>query len=168
MSRPHVSWPLVLMWLIVIVPIQSTVLPYAAIENVAPDLLLMLLLFVSLSLRKPDVLFAAWLIGIVRGFYSQDSVGLYAIAYVLTCVVIGRLRAEMFTRHPLTRMTLTATTTLALGIVALALTHLVYRHVPPRALIRQVAIGTVYTTLLSQPVFWVFDSSRRFTHWLAG
>lgn len=167
MSRQRVSWPLVLLWLIVIVPIQSTALPYVAFENAGPDLLLLLLLFVSLSLKKPDVLFAAWLIGAARGVYSQAPVGLHAIAYVLTCAVICRLRTEIFTGHLLTRMTVTATATVVLGVLALILTHLAYRHVSPRVLIRQVAICTIYTTLVSPLVFWAFESSRRLTNWRA-
>ena len=167
MSHPRVSWPLVLLWLIVLVPLQSTALPYLAIEKVRPDLLLLLLLFVSLSVKKPDVLFAAWLIGTVRGMYSQDPVGLHALAYVLTSAVICRIRSEVFTGHVLTRMTIAAAATVALGVLVLVLTGLTYRHVSPRVLIRQIAICTVYTTLLSPLAFWAFEASRRLANWRA-
>ena len=99
--------------------------------------------------------------------YSQDPIGLHAIAYVLTCAVICRLRTEIFTGHLLTRMTVAAATTVTLGVLAMALTCLAYRQVSPRPLLRQVAFCTIYTTLVSPLAFWAFDSSRRLTNWQA-
>ena len=146
-----------MVWLIVLLPVQSSVLPHVAIENAAPDLLLLLLVFVCLYVKRPDVFFAAWLIGLMRDVYSQQPLGMHAAIYLMLCLAICRLRREIFSAHALTRMVLTALTSIALGALGLVLTLALYPHASLSVMLRQVALATVCTTAICPAAYWVFD-----------
>lgn len=154
------SWTLIVVWLIVLLPVQSSLLPHIAIEHAVPDLLLIFVLYVCLYTKKPDVFWAAWLIGLMRDMYSEQPLGLHAASYVLFCLAMCRLRREIFIGHALTRMVLTALTSIALGALGLVLTLALHPHVCCSVMVRHVALAAVYTTLVCPAAYWVFDLVR--------
>ena len=162
------SWIPLLLCLVVLLPVQSSALPHVAIEEAAPDVLLLLLLFVTLYVKKPDVYFAAWLIGLARDAFSQTPLGFHAVAYVLVGVVVCRLRGEIFDDHAITRMLLAAAASAAVGAAALAAMVTTYPQVSVSTALRQLALSTVYTTAVCPVVLAVFDLARKLARWQAG
>ena len=165
-SRTAMSWAYLLGWLVILLPVQSSALQHIAVENATPDLLLLLLLFVSLYARRPDVFLAAWLIGLLKDVYSQNPCGLHAFAYLLVSLFVYRLRGEVFKEHVITRVFLTAVVSAALGAGALGLMAVVYPQVSWAAVLRQLTLSTIYTTLACPVVYLVFDGVRKLTGWV--
>ena len=125
--------------------------------------MLLWLLFAALYVKSPDVYVAAWAMGIVRDVYSQDPIGLHALIYVAVCVVVCRLRTEIFRDHLATRVFATAMAAFGLGALDLALTFVAHPHVDGSVALRKAVLWAGYTTLVCPVVYTLFDVPR----WLA-
>ena len=159
------SWPVIAFWLIVLPPAQSSAVPHVAVDRAAPDLLLLFCLYVGLYVRKPDVWVAAWLVGVMQDVYSQNPIGLHALAYLVLAAAACAIRGEVFKGHLLTRMLLAAGVSLGFGAAGLVVLLAVHRHVSLPTAARHIALSAAYTTLVCPLVYLIFDAARWVACW---
>ena len=80
----------------VLVVIEATLLQHVRVRGVAPDLSLLLALFLSLQLPLEQALGANWLLGLLHDLPSGIGFGTSALLYLLLGAVVSVLKEVLF------------------------------------------------------------------------
>lgn len=100
--------------------LQTTIAGRAAIFNIRPDWMFVLVVFFALYGRRPDVYLAGWILGMATDMMSIERLGLLAVGYTLTAVTVSAARDLVFLKSAVTHfaVTLTAGLFLHAGLTA--------------------------------------------------
>ncbi len=157
-------WPLIIFWGVVLALVQSSAVQHVSVERVAPDMLLLLCLYVALYARRADVFAGAWFVGLMHDLYSQNPLGLQSLVYMLLALGVCLIRTEIFRAHMLTRMVLCALACVVVGSIDVGIAWAAHPSLSLRAAGSTMALAMAYTTLVCPVVFALFDVSL----WIAG
>jgi rod shape-determining protein MreD len=159
-------WPVFAIVLYVLVVLQTGLMPFVRISSVEPDLLALFAVHLLLAAPPVDALIAVWIIGFVAdlngmAFGSWGNVGVHALIYGLTGLLVARIRDPMTREHRVTYFAIvfgfTGLVHLLAGLHMLMVTHQMSRWTEALAS----ALGAaVYTALLSPYAQWLLLRAR--------
>ncbi len=88
---------------VVVITLQATIAPRLAWRGVAPDWILVLIVYFALNGRSIDVLIGAWILGALVDLQTLPApMGFYSLTYALTAVIVYSVREYLFREHVLT------------------------------------------------------------------
>ena len=73
---------------------QTSLAPRVEILNVRPDWMFILVVFIALHAQGPDAMLGGWVLGLMADVCSDERMGLFALVYGLSALVLVRLRTE--------------------------------------------------------------------------
>ena len=98
-------------WLVVVFLFLLTLATQEAIRadcvssfGASPDLMIILIVQLSITLRRTQDTIAFWLMGLAKDLDGDGPVGLMALVYMIISATIRSLRPHVFATHILTRM----------------------------------------------------------------
>ncbi len=153
---------------------------YVSFRGVSPDLLLLVVVFVSLNARREEAMLGSFLLGAVQDLMSLQPVGLFAFSYGLVALLVCWLAESVKRTHPLTHLSLTLFGATLMGMILIV--HDYFRPIGPPSsaggtVVHAIRMGprialvwVIYTTLLAPIVIgllqlasglFVFESNHR-------
>lgn len=149
--------------------LQSTILRFVEIAGVAPDLALVVLVFVANKNGRMTGQIVGFVAGVVLDVMGLAPLGFYAVIYTLTGAVFGITRGKMFVDPIFIPVVLTVVASLLKGLFALLITALFsIEALRGQVLAADYLIEIVYTGLLGPVVFallglatWLQPDRRR-------
>jgi rod shape-determining protein MreD len=133
----------------------------ASYRGVAPDLVLLAVIFLSLNAPRQPALLGSVLLGAMQDLVSLGPLGLFAFSYgIISMLVVGSVESVRRT-HPLTHLSFAFFGACLLGM--LLIVHDYFRpvsamsHIGPRV----VLVLVIYTTLLAPIVIGLLQLTRR-------
>ena len=94
--------------------LQSTVAPRLEIFGVRPDWLLVVVLFFGLYAPSGDAIFGGWIIGIAADLMTIERLGLLALSYALSALLVVAVRDYLFRDRAVTQFILALSVSLIL------------------------------------------------------
>jgi rod shape-determining protein MreD len=80
---------------------------YASFRGVSPNLVLLVVVFISLNARREPAMLGCFLLGAVQDLISLQPVGLFALSYGMVALLVCWLAESVKRSHPLTHLFLT-------------------------------------------------------------
>ncbi len=115
----------------------------------SPDLMIILIVQLSFTLRRAQDVIAFWLMGLTTDLDTNSPVGLMALLYT----IIRSMRPHVFATHVLTRMTFLLVAHV-LQHISLMISGIIRGQSPPLLTFwKEALLGTLYTLLVSLVVF---------------
>ena len=154
-----------------ILGIQLGLGSYIAFRDVSPNLLVLLVVFISLNAPREEALLASFLLGGLQDLITLQPLGLFAFSYGVVALAVCWLAESVRRSHPLTHLSLTFMATMIVGV--LLLIHDLVSPVGPAAKFggtalkairigpRVVIVSAAYTTLLSPLVIFLLQRFNR-------
>ena len=145
---------------------------YTQFRGVSPNLMLLIVVFISLNAPRAEALFSSFLLGFFQDLVTLQPLGLYAFSYGLVAVLVAWSSEFVGRGHPLTHLSMSFLGGLVVSFVLMV--HQAIHPVGPALLhegmiVSSIRIGprvlivsTIYTALLAVPVLWVFQRLHRF------
>jgi len=93
-------------WIILCLILQSTLVPYLAVMSCKPDLPLIALFYLSLSLGVMPGVYVGFFLGLGQDLFSQSYLGQMALAKSVMGFVAGLFNERVVRLDPITRMAL--------------------------------------------------------------
>jgi rod shape-determining protein MreD len=146
---------------VVLLVLHATVEPRIAVWNVAPDLLVILV--VQLAFRLPGVEAVAWPwgIGLAADLHGDGLVGLLAFTWGLIAFVINRLREFFFVESLVVRLAAVASAEV-LTRAAIAISQLIGGHpVSFMLFLKDVFVGAIYTSAVAAALLPLLGAALR-------
>ncbi len=142
--------------------LQTTVAHRLQINNVSPDLMLIITVHYALHAISPDAMIAAWLLGFSIDLYGSGRLGVFAFGFGVVAALIVQLRDSMFRDHPLTSLFVTLTCAWAVHLMAGI--HFILTHPnAPRGIVDvflYAAYTAMYTAALAPYLHWILGRIR--------
>jgi rod shape-determining protein MreD len=144
---------------------------FLAIQRATPNFVLIVVVFVTANATREAGLMAAFLLGLLQDVLGTEPLGLYALCYGLSGVLVTSARKVAYSDHPLTHLSLTLLAGLMTATVLTVHAWLRPAGTPQRIDDKLVlpAIGfspgvaylsALYTALLSPVVIWALNKFR--------
>jgi rod shape-determining protein MreD len=146
-------------WFLLCVVLQSTLVPHAAVMGVRPDLLLLVLFFLSVRAGMMTGAFAGFFLGLGQDLFAADLLGQNALAKSVTGFVCGIFNERVMSLNPIMRALLLLQAFIINDIIVM-LVHIVKTDSEPGVLVTELLVVTlpraVYTLIVSLiPFVWV-------------
>lgn len=157
-------WPLYFLITYIMLGIQIGLGDLIQFRGVGPDLVLLMVVFISLSAPRAEALLGSVILGLMQDLLSLQPMGLFAVSYGAVAYVVTYIAPMADRRHPLTHLAMTFLGASLTGIL-LILHDRIHPLAPAIAqngeVLRAIRVGPhvamvmiVYTTLLSPVVIW--------------
>ena len=140
--------------------IQSTLVHWAFLGNIHPDLILIMLVFISL--RKGPIIgvFSGFVIGLIQDIYAVETLGVNALCKSSIGYFIGLFDESRFTFTPTTKLIILASVLFAHDFL-----FNLFIGLPSRsyfsAFLRESLPAGVFTVLIGAVVFYYFNPKPR-------
>lgn len=129
--------------------LQTAIVPFLTISGIRPDLFLILLLGLSLSVGPELAAAAGFLIGLYQDALSGAPLGLNAFTLSLIGFLVSRLSRQVKTTETIGRFTLLCLAGLLSGLITLLLLRFFHAARPLASALLWTALpGALYTALL--------------------
>jgi len=109
--------------------VQTTLAQSLQLFGVGPQFVLIIMVHYALHARTSDGLIACWLLGLLVDLTSVERLGVVALAYGLTGMIVWSIRDLMFIRHPFTHFIVTFLSCFAIDCI-LRIFFRIYYDVP--------------------------------------
>ena len=131
--------------------VQTSLAPWMQVGGQRPDCVFVLVVYLGLRAPRSDAMLAGGILGLLVDLYGTEPMGLFALAYGFSAVLIVRARELLLHDHPLTNLGVTFIFTLGVqGMIA------VYRMLGPGApffgALFDALFTSIYTALLAPPL----------------
>jgi rod shape-determining protein MreD len=155
----------------VVLGLQLGLGSYASFRGVSPNLLLLVVVFISLNARREEAMFASFLIGAIQDLITLQPFGLFAFSYGLVSLLVCWLAESVKRTHPLTHVFVTLMGAMLMGMILIV--HDYFRPVGPvipvggtvvhavRIGPRVVLVSVLYTTIISPIVIGLLQLLNR-------
>lgn len=94
-------WLTFLVLAVLVVTLQTTLAPRLRLFGVAPDWILVFVVFCGMHVKGLDAVLAGWALGLLADFHTAQRFGMMSICYALVAAVVSLTRGWVFPRHPL-------------------------------------------------------------------
>ncbi len=141
--------------------IQLGIGSFATYRGVSPDLLLIVVIFISLNAPRATALLGSFGIGFMQDLVSLHPLGMYAFSYGLISLLVVMSAESVRRAHPVTHVAFTFCGCVLLGM--LLIVHDYFRPVAPAGHVgpRVVLVLVIYTTLLAPLVIGLLQLMDR-------
>lgn len=160
------KWVFFLIVLYVFVVMQTALMPFVALHSIRPDLVILLAVHVALAAPLPDALLAAAVAGLSvdlcgLGFGDRANVGIHALAFGLTALLIVRIRGVIFRDNAATYFVMTfAATTLIHLLVGLHMLFVAGQMARMWTIAVTCIYTAAYTAFVSPYAHWFLRRTR--------
>lgn len=153
-----------LIWIVTVVVmalVQTTWPDFLTLENVKPDLTLILVVYFAIADGEERAMFTGALGGIYQDVASKAVLGQNVICLAVVGYAVGRLSTRLVTDHPAVKAGLVLLAGLAQGILFTCIHYIQYPGTPVvETILTAVVPASFYTALITPFVF--FGLSRVF------
>lgn len=143
---------------------------FAAYRGVSPDLLLLVVIFISLNAPQQEAMLGSFLLGAMQDLITLQPMGLFAFSYGIISMLVSAAGESVRRTHPLTQIAMTFLGSSLMGM--LLIVHDYFRPIDGTVRIgpRVATVMVIYTTMLSPLVIgllqlfhglFAFDSDSR-------
>jgi rod shape-determining protein MreD len=139
---------------IVVLTLQSALMPRLELFGARPDLILVVVVFFAMHAERHNAVLTAWLLGMLADLMTIERFGLLALSYALVAMTVASVRDFLFRYNAFSQFVVTAVAAWLVGVGWFA-----YRHVmfdPGGGMAIEVLVTLVltplYTGLLAVPV----------------
>lgn len=151
--------------------IQLGVGSFVSYRGVSPNLLLLVVIFISLNAPREPAMLACFLLGAMQDLITLQPMGLFALSYGLIAMIVVPCVESVRRTHPMTHLTFTFGAGILMGM--LQIVHDYFRPVAPGGMYggtvvnairigpRVVAVSVIYTTLLAPFVIGLLQLTNR-------
>lgn len=129
---------------------------YVRLGGAAPNLVLIVAVFIALFAAKDVALLSCFVLGLMQDLLTQQSLGLYAFSYGLTAFLISSAASMLYRDHPLTH----AAVVLGASVQTWLLLVIHGWIFGPRPSVSAVVVSTLVTALLAPPAMWALLKMR--------
>lgn len=141
-----------------------------AFRGAAPNLVLILVVFIAGNAPRDTALLASLMLGLFQDMIQSQPLGLYAFCYGVAGLLVAGSRQVAYSDHPLTHFVLTLGTGLLIATL-LWIHNLIRPPGEPReiggVMVAPVAVSAgvffltaVYTAVLAIPVLWILSKLK--------
>ena len=142
--------------------VQVTAFSYMEILGVKPDILLVLVVFISLSCYKPEMLKASILAGLAKDITSSSVLGSYALSFLLVGLFLNYHQNKFYREKASTQVILGFCSYLFVSMLVFWLNALAHRELSISYLFFNILIkGAFYTAIISPAVFFIASKILR-------
>lgn len=145
------------LFLIILLILQSVFVPYIAIQGIAPDVLLIFLVYWTYRHGRLNGVILGFMAGFIQDLIGAGLAGMYALSKSIACYTAGSLLRNRYELNPL-----------FLGIVLFLVTfihHFVYRVVDCfntssgffSSIFRYVIPASFYTTIMGFGIYYFIN-----------
>jgi rod shape-determining protein MreD len=154
-------WFVYFIFVYILLGIQLGIGSFAAFRGVTPNLLLIVVIFISLNAPREQALLGSFLLGVMQDLIALQPLGLYAFSYGLISLLAVVTAESVKRKHPITHIAFTFCGGVLLGM--LLIVHDYFRPASPLQHIgpRVVVVMVIYTTLLSPFVIGIMQLMDR-------
>ncbi|MGI6092114.1 MAG: rod shape-determining protein MreD [Veillonellaceae bacterium] len=154
-------WTLVIVMMLVI---QSTIVPLLAIQGITPDLLLIVVVSASLLFGKDHGVGTGFFSGLLQDLASGNIFGVNTLSKLSTGYLFGMAERQVFKEHILLPILAVAVATLFSGLIALLMMLILgYKIQLFAALINRVLPAVLYNMVFSIPIHkGIYSLSKKF------
>ncbi|MCS7034869.1 MAG: rod shape-determining protein MreD [Phycisphaerae bacterium] len=85
-----------------VVGLQAGLGGFVQLAGAAPNLVLIVVVFLSLFSSRDSALLACFLLGLMQDLLTQQTLGLYALAYGLLALALSAAGSVLYREHPAT------------------------------------------------------------------
>lgn len=160
--RREVYWVILI---IVTALVETRLLIYVRVQDVQPDLMLLLVAYFAVAEGEERAMFTGFLGGVFQDVAGPTGLGHHVLSLVLVGYVIGRVSKRLVTEHPAVRVGLVFCACLLHGLIY-ALVD--YVQNPGQNALYEIGVsvipGAFYTCLAMPLVFIALDQVR--ARWL--
>jgi rod shape-determining protein MreD len=145
-------WIVFFIFAYLILGVQLGMGSFVAYRGVSPDLLLILVIFISLNAPREQALLGSFILGALQDLIAVQPLGLFAFSYGLVSLLVVFTAESVRRKHVLTHLSFTFCGGVLLGM--LLIVHDYFRpaspvqHLGPRV----VLVMVIYTTMLAPVV----------------
>ena len=155
-------WPLLLVLIFILLLMQTTLVRWMDVAGARPDLLLILVLFVSLNARPDDSFLTSVLVGLCKDVYSAQRFGLYTLLFAAVGVAVNLVRKDLFKEHFFTQMLVAVACAGACNVVVSLVHMLTYGLWNGWHFLALSVAGAAYTAVVTPIGFAVLARLRRY------
>lgn len=139
--------------LISLVVLQSTLLDYIKIFNVKPDLVLVAIIIISLSLDLKWVMMFSYLAGLFKDTLGIEPLGLNILALPLIGFLVFKLSKKIIIETNYMKIATVFTAVILENLIAILCLILMGSGIPIGIFFRFTIVGSIYTALLFPLVY---------------
>lgn len=148
-------------WLVVTIVaalLESTWLEAVSVQDVLPDLTLLLVVYFALQAGEERAMFTGVLGGIMKDVAGNARLGHHVLALVIVGYVAGRLSKRLVTDHPAVKAGLVFVASLVYGLVYVTVQYVQEPSISATYLVLTSVIPTAFYTALVTPLaFFLLD-----------
>jgi rod shape-determining protein MreD len=157
--RRNIAWVVVT---VVAALMESTLLKGISIQEVLPDLPLLLVAYFAFQEGEERAMFTGVIGGLIQDVASNASLGHNVLALVVVGYIAGRLSKRLLTEHPAVKVALVFGASLTEGILFVTIQYVQNPNFGATYMILTSAVPTAfYTTLVTPFVFFALDRGFR-------
>jgi rod shape-determining protein MreD len=152
-------WFIYLILAYLAVAVQIALSPFVAYHGAAPNLVLLVVIFIAVNAPKEAALLGCFAIGAMQDLVTQQPPGLFAFSYGLVAMFVVATQQVVYKDHPLTHFAVALAGGILTGFVLLV--HAWVRPAAPRAADERIILpairlaptiiltGVLYTAILA-------------------
>lgn len=129
---------------------------YVRLGGAAPNLVLIVAVFVALFAQRDVALLSCFVLGLMQDLLTQQTLGLYAFSYGLTAMLITSSASMLYRQHPLTHAAVVLAASMQTWFLLL-IHGWIFNSSPGFA---SAAMSTLVTSVLAAPVMWLLIKLR--------
>lgn len=138
-------WIVFIVFAVLVVTLQTALIPRLALFGVRPDWLLIAVVFLGLYVPKRDAVLGAWLLGALADPMTIERLGLIALTYVLVALAVASIREYLFRYHFVTQLVVTLCTCILVRLAWLGYRRILYDPASP--LIVEMAVDVLAVSI---------------------
>ena len=113
-------WISIIVLAIVVLTIQSALVPRIAVFGARPDLILLVAVFFAMHAPWRDAILAAWILGAVADLMTIERFGLLSATYAVAALLVASARDYLFRYNAFSQFVVTACAGSFVGLMLLA------------------------------------------------
>lgn len=151
---------IIIFFLILIILLQSSnIIETIKIGNIKPNLVLIYLIFISLNSTEVFSINLGFWSGILMDILSQTIIGINSLCYTLLSYILNSLKTKVYSEKAISALIITFIVSIIFYILFFSLIYIFSERINfQNALIKIVLPVSVYNSILSIPLFSIFNS----------
>ncbi len=143
--------------------IQLAAFDYIEIAGIRPDILLLIVIFISLSCEKPETIKTAIIAGIIKDVTSSSVLGSYMLSFLVLGLLLNYHQRKFYKERIFTQALFGFFSYIFTAIFAFGINSIAYRGLGPFYIFLNITVkGAFYTAAISPLVFFISSKILRF------
>ncbi len=142
--------------------IQVTAFGYIEIAGIKPDILLLIVIFISLSCQKSETIKAALIAGIIKDVASSSVFGSYMLSFLVLGLFLNYHQRKFYKEKIFTQALFGFCSYIFMAIFVFGFNSIAHRGFGPFYIFFNIVVkGALYTAVVSPLVFFVTSKILR-------